>query len=353
MRPRKPWFRTSKNAWYVNFNGSQVRLADGPKNLVSRSKAERALSRLTLETSGEISRSKVLSVAEVCDLFLDFSDQHHEPATYRWYADFLNNFCKRWGKLAATELKPFHVSRWLDAHTAWTDGGRRCAITCIKRALNYAESEGLIAASPIRTVKKPKIQARERVLGNVERNEVFDTIGDKEFRWFVFAMQETGCRPGEVRRVTAGHCDLTQGLWVFDEHKTVKKTGKPRVVYLTEAMVTLCRERIAKYPDGPIFRGPRGKKPFSKNGVRCRFRRLRQKLPHLKHFISYTYRHTYATDALEAGVGIAHVAELLGHSSTDMVMRHYSKLSQKVQHMRDAATQAAKGVARITKPECA
>ena len=67
----------------------------------------------------------------------------------------------------------------------------------------------------------------------------------------------------------------------------------------------------------------------------------RTKLPHLKHFVCYNLRHTYATDALDNGVGIAQVAELLGHTEHRMVSKHYGHLSQKVAHMRDAAAKAA------------
>jgi integrase len=42
-----------------------------------------------------------------------------------------------------------------------------------------------------------------------------------------------------------------------------------------------------------------------------------------------------------SGVGIAQVAELLGHTSTEMVMRHYSHIAGKVGHMREAAMKAA------------
>lgn len=35
------------------------------------------------------------------------------------------------------------------------------------------------------------------------------------------------------------------------------------------------------------------------------------------------------------------MAELLGHTSTDMVMRHYAKLGAHVEHMREAAKKAA------------
>ncbi|MHB1424678.1 MAG: hypothetical protein ACYC3I_16030 [Gemmataceae bacterium] len=46
-------------------------------------------------------------------------------------------------------------------------------------------------------------------------------------------------------------------------------------------------------------------------------------------------------DALVNGVGIAQVAELLGHTSTEMVMKHYSHIAGNVAHMREAAVKAA------------
>jgi len=46
------------------------------------------------------------------------------------------------------------------------------------------------------------------------------------------------------------------------------------------------------------------------------------------------YRHTFATDALEAGVPETHVAELLGHSSTAMIFKHYGHLTAKGQSLR-------------------
>jgi hypothetical protein len=35
------------------------------------------------------------------------------------------------------------------------------------------------------------------------------------------------------------------------------------------------------------------------------------------------------------------VAELLGHTGTEMVMRHYSHIAGKIDHMREAAMKAA------------
>jgi integrase len=61
---------------------------------------------------------------------------------------------------------------------------------------------------------------------------------------------------------------------------------------------------------------------------------------HLKCIVAYCYRSTFPTDALEKGVGIDEVADLLGYKSAHMLMRHYSKLSRRVLHVREMAAKA-------------
>jgi integrase len=353
MRPHHPWFRASKNAWFVEIAGRQEFLGHHPAHLPPPRKRkkgdpppkppeeiERAYFRLMASGAGKLPEAEKFPVATVCDLFLDFSERHHTPDTYRGYKDFLQDFCEMYGTLLAADLKPLHVTRWLDAHPGW-NGSRRNAVIAVKRVFNWAEAEGVLSFNPVKKVAKPPQRRRDRILTPAERQEILEAIKDQSFRDFVLAMVETGARPGEVRRVTAAHVNLELGVWVFKEHKTAKRTGRPRVIYLTPAMVELTRTLIAKHPEGPLFRGPRSKRGFTRNGVRCRFRRLREKLPHLAGVISYTMRHSFATQALVNGVGIAQVAELMGHADTSMVSQHYAHLAGKVDHMREAARRAA------------
>lgn len=142
--------------------------------------------------------------------------------------------------------------------------------------------------------------------------------------------------------MTAADVNLDLGVWVIDRHKTGKKTGKPRVIYLCPEMVELSRRLVTERPSGPLFPNSRGV-PYTKDAIGLRFKRLRKRLPHLAHFVCYSVRHSYASDALENGVGIAQVAELLGHTDTRMVSRHYGHLGQKVAHMKDAARKATGG----------
>ncbi len=361
--PEGPWYRASRDAWYVEYEGQQVKLAKGKAN---KKAALKAFHRLMALGPAGLPKHQEITVAHVCDLFLgDVSpyagdppekqprandpqpalkpNPTHEVRTYWWYRSFLESFCghKRVGHLKASELKVFHVTEWLKAHPKWK-GSRRNAVICVKRAFNWATGEGILKENPLRGMKKPQANRRERILTAEEWEELFAAVLDQEFKDFLTAMRETGCRPGEVRRVTAADVDLKAGIWVLQHHKTRKKTGLPRVVYLTPTMIELCKRLCERWPAGPIFRGPKrkGHRPFSRNAIRCRFRRLRAKLPSLVGVISYTLRHTWITDALERKVPVATVAELAGHKDLKMIQQHYAHLSEKRKHLQDAARQA-------------
>ena len=113
--PTKPWYRASKDAWYVEFNGKQFRLAKGRDN---EKEAREAFYKLMANGSGKLPDADTLRVATICDLFLDYSQKHHVPDTYHWYRGYLQDFCDLYGTLLVQDLKPLHVSRWLDSHPA-------------------------------------------------------------------------------------------------------------------------------------------------------------------------------------------------------------------------------------------
>src|SRR5262249_49178275 len=209
-----------------------------------------------------------------------------------------------------------------------------------KRAFNWAADEGLIAASPVKKVKKPVMRRRERFVTPEERQKIFDNYPEGDcFRDFLFALEHTGCRPGGVGAGAPQAVELRIGAWVLGEHKTEEKTGEPRVIILTPAMVELTKRLMAEHTEGPLFLNEDGK-PWNRNAIRCRFRRVRKKLKLGGDLVAYLYRHAVATDLLESGTGLAQAAEILGHKGTEMIMRHYSKLRERREHLRQQLEKA-------------
>ena len=336
-RPRKPYFRESDGWWVSRFHGQYVKLARGRANEAeARARFHELMAQEVLATPAE---SPNATTASLFEAFLAWSHRHNEPVTYEFYRVYLQSFVDRHGGVLVRDLKPYHVTRWLDGEVNWGQSTRRCAITAVKRALNWAVDEGRLPVNPLKTVKKPPVKHRDRVLNRQERMKIAGVPRDEAFRHFLFALERTGCRPGEVARVTAEQVNLEAGTWTFKRHKTVKKTNRPRVVYLTAEVVELCRKLMERHPEGPLFRNSRGE-PWSRNAIRCRFRRTRKKLGLGGGVVAYSYRHTYATSGLEAGVPVATMAELLGHTSTQMISEHYGHLDQMTGHLREAARRA-------------
>lgn len=341
---QRVWYREFDGCWYATFTEGagqrQLKLIKGPKDKAHKKLAEEQLLKelKSRKPSSKKAAPDWLIVNGVLRGFLRHSRKHHELCTYRWYKDILKNFNRLFGRLRVTQLRKRHVSRWLEK-SGYNPTSQNRAVGALKRAFNWAVEEEYIVENPIAHVRKPKGLIRDRILTADERMLILSSIKGQAFRDFVMAVTLTGCRPGEVARVDGDIVDLDRGIWNFQKHKTVKKTRRPRIVYLCPEAIQLTKRMLAQHSDGPIFRNSRGR-PWTRNAIRIRFRNLRKKHPELKGVIAYTYRSSFATDALEAGVPDATVAQLLGHTNTNTLHKFYARLSHKIDHLKQAAQQA-------------
>jgi site-specific recombinase XerD len=104
------------------------------------------------------------TVLGVLDTFLDWCQKQKAGRTYDWYRNYLKSFARTLpAGLTTAGLKPFHVQRWLDANPG-RKTGKRGAVIAVQRAFNWAVRMGLIGASPVRSVEKPKSGRREHVV---------------------------------------------------------------------------------------------------------------------------------------------------------------------------------------------
>jgi integrase len=341
---QKIWYRKGESAWFLTIkeNGKQkqLRLLRGPNDRDTRKKAEGlAIQELANRKSDPTPATPSwITVGNILDGFLDHSKEEHDSSTYEWYKYFFDSFRKKTENLRITLLKKHHIQAWVKEH-GFSDTSANRVIGAIKRAFAWAVEEEYISRSPIEHVRKPTGKTRDRILTTDERELIMSSIPDEAFRDYVNALGLTGARPGEIRKVTGQDVDIERGMWVLKKHKTAKKTGKDRMIYLCPEALELTKKVMARNPEGPIFRNTRGV-PWTKNAIRLRFTKLRKKHPQLKGIISYTYRSSFATDALEAGVPDTTVAALLGHTNPSTLHRFYARLSHKVKHLQAAAGKA-------------
>jgi len=347
---QKVWYRTSKQCWFATITDGgrqqQIRLLKAPHNKDGRKLAEDKLieelaARKMPHDDGEGVKTPAWATVEhVLKAFLKHSHEEHSSETADWHERLLRRFRAMYGNLRYTRLRKKHVKAWLQK-SGYNPTSQNKALGVLKRVFNWAVEEELIPRSPVAHLRKPKPVTRDRTLTQVERHLILSSIKGAAFRQYVQALTLTGCRPGEAARVTAANVNFTLGCWELPEHKTAKKTGKPRRIFLCSEALELTQGLMALRPVGPLFLNSRGK-PWTRNAVRIRFRNLRKKHPQLKGIVAYTFRGSFATDALEAGVPDATVAQLLGHTNTDTLHKFYNRLSAKVDHLKDAAGKATR-----------
>lgn len=140
---------------------------------------------------------------------------------------------------------------------------------------------------------------------------------------------ETGARPQELIRVEARHVDSANCRWVFPQEEAKVKT-RPRVVYLTERAHARTEQLARIRPSGPLFRNSR-ERPWHPYALNCGFQRLKPRIG--RKLCLYTFRHSFATRLLQAGVDPLTVAILLGHFNPAMLSTTYQHLALNPAHL--------------------
>jgi integrase len=329
----KPFFRTARNAWFVQVGSRQIKL--GPDKDEAFRRYHELMSAPQEIVPGQVDSELVVAVV---DSFLEFVKLHRAPDTYRWYLDQLQRFVDFIpARLTLRQLKPYHVQQWIDSYKHLSDGSKRNLCRSIQRAMRWAEEQGYIERSPLAHFKKPPAGKREQVVSPTRFRSILDEINDEEFQDLLTVTWETGCRPQEALRVERRHVDVAGSRWIFPASES--KGGKiPRVVYLTPVALKITLNLMCKYIEGPLFRNTDGR-PWTPDATNCRFQTLKKKLK-VKYSL-YALRHTWMNRMLVSGVDAFTVATLAGHSDASMLAKHYAHLSRAPGYLLEQARRAS------------
>lgn len=341
---RRPFYWKARGGWYVKTARRQNHYLGATEEAAQTAWAE-------MVAADRIVGGDAL-VAALAEAFLADYQRTAKPATYQWRARYIADFCKAHGLDRVAELRPFHVTKWLDGHAEWNPDSRRAAIGAVKRLFNWAKEQGLVLYNPFDAVKKPKGGRRQKLVTAAEHESLGGWQSkarggrrgsyakrDGAFRAVLVALRHAGVRSGTIAAVRVEHVAADASCWVVPEHKTVDKIERPIVVYLSPCLQALTRALIVGRTSGPLFRNSRGE-AWSANAIRCRMRRLRAALGIEAGTVAYSYRHSYITGAILAGNDVATVAELVGHKDCTMIAKHYGHLAGAKDHLKRAAARA-------------
>ncbi len=328
--------RSDSKFWWFKFVYRSVRYRESTKQ-TNRRKAEdyAAAFRLRLiEGELNVRRKKASpSFSKAIQAFLEWSkDQHAEhPNTTLRYTSASKPLLRFFGKALLDSITAEDVGRYRKQRSALkSDRTRRKLkpatinreLACLRAMFNFFIEQDQIAKNPVskrrgkRGAFLEENNEQMRVL-SFEEEQSYLSAASQPLKDLAILMLDTGMRPDEVARITRNNVHLDKN-YVYNPFGKTK--AAKRKITLTRRAAEVLRDRIERVDSDYVFphkndpNKPMIKVNHAHDGAIGRAK--------LSKFRLYDLRHTFATRAAEAGVDLATLAAILGHSKIHMVMRY-------------------------------
>ena len=316
-------------------------------------------------------RREALTVSQLCQRYLEsptFSekakstqdvdrgriDRHVLPLVGNEFADMLTADQVKRMKADITNGKTAGNFKTKARGLAKVKGGAGTAnkaVLVLRATYTWAISENLLSSNPAASVEVEQSGQRETILEDSQAYaSLFSTLDRMENELRIRRpvadalrlIALTGMRRGEVIGLKWQHVDLQRGQIKFPprEHKTGKRTGKPKVVLLPPQGVQI----LQRQPDGKaeeyVFRS-------TKEGAQITLTRdwhkvrAEAKLP--EKMVLHELRHSIGSHLAMSGASAVEVMQALGHKQISTTQRyiHFAEQARSTLAQRAAAMATA------------
>jgi integrase len=217
------------------------------------------------------------------------------------------------------------------------EGVARHAMRLLRAAFRWAKAERLIERDPSEGINFGRDGEREMVLDGEHYARLFATLAKMESERrlrpavadAVRIIAMTGARRGEVAGLRWRDVDMKGGRIVLTRHKTVRSSGKPRVINLPAAAQEIITRQHAGRPDAFVFVATGGTGPVQ---LAKPWRSIRREARLPDDTGLHTLRHSVASALAVGGAGAPEIMQALGHRQLATVARYL--------HFADAARAA-------------
>lgn len=336
-----PYYWKERKGWYL-----KQQTKEGRKNTyLGKTKDEAMRAYAQLAKTGFVTAAEDPPLLLLIERWLKFQDVRvqRSEVSAEWLGRVqrdLVDFTSNHPGLTVQQVTPAVVQAWLHRpDKPLAADTERTRIRTLQQMMRWGVLMRIIASSPLAGMPLPPAKRREVVVTELQHLEIIEACSRRgqECDWSFVPLLETawatGSRPGELRGLKWDQISDDYTVAKLTEHKSKKKTGRPRTIYFPKPIQRLLR--LIRHNGEYVFLNARGK-PFTKNAITHRMRRIR-KATGIDGVVAYSYRHAYATRAIVQGVDVATVAELMGHASLEMISKHYGHLAQETKHLTDAA----------------
>ncbi len=242
--------------------------------------------------------------------------------TVRYYDSTIRNVLSSLNKDAGT-ITTDDLRRYLDNYQQ-KSGASRVTIDNIRRILSsffaWLEDEDYIVKSPVRRIHKVKTCKTVKETYSDEALELMrDNSECPRDLAIIDMLASTGIRVGELVKLNRGDVDF-----VNRECVVLGKGNKQRRVYFDARTKIHLQNYLNSRTDSNEALFVSLQKPYNRlliSGVEIRLRELGKKLD-LNKVHPHKFRRTLATMAIDKGMPIEQVQQLLGHQSVDTTLQY-------------------------------